>query len=151
MDQTFHHLANLFDSTELLAAENHGKVKGNTAHVGRLLDSIEECIYEIRSDIETLRHSVVIATPVVVEHPIVVQRPVVADSCPYGSYGGGRQVQPIITKVETYKVPVHKVYPHSKKHSGHGGGYGGGYGNGYGGGGFSFSIGGGKSRLHFSF
>lgn len=64
LDRQFCHLVSMFDRIELAAAHGHGRVKGNTAHVKRLLDSIEGCIYEIRADVRTLRSRVVVAKPV---------------------------------------------------------------------------------------
>ena len=95
MDYTFHHLENLFDNTELLASQCHGSVKGHTAHVKRLLESIDECICNMRDDLEVLR------PPIVIAPPVAVQRP----AYPYGYRGQG----PIVAKVETYSVPARQT------------------------------------------
>ena len=147
MDQTFHHLENLFDATEQSAAYNHGKIKGNTAHVKRLLEAIEDCIHHIQDDIATLRSQAYIAPPVVVQRPVYVQRPValqrpvVDPSCPYAR-SRGLSNQPIVTRVETRRVPTRDLHRQ---------GYGRSQTYGGGGGGFNFSIGGGNSRMHFNF
>lgn len=141
MDRTFHHLENLFDNTELLASQCQGSVKGHTAHVKRLLNSIEDCIHHIQSDIDVLRRAVVIAPPAVVQRPVIVQRPVVVQrpaidtSCPYS---GRVQGQPIITNVETIQVPARDVYRSNRSYSAYGGG-------------FNFSFGGSRLPLQFNF
>ena len=141
MDQTFHHLENLFDATERSAAYNQGKIKGNTAHVKRLLESIEDCIHHIQDDIATLRSQAYIAPQVVVQRPVLVQQPVIDASCPYGRNRGASN-QPIVTRVQTRRVPNRDLY---RNGDGRSHPYGGG------GGGFNFSIGGGNSRTHLNF
>jgi len=148
MDRTFHHLENLFDETELLAVHCKGSVKGHTAHVKRLLNSIEDCIHHIQDDIAELRSTVIIAPPIVVQRPVVfqrpvvvqrpviVQRPIVDDGCPYSR---SRRDQPIVTRVETYRVPADAIRRHDRTYGGYGGGE------------FSFSLGDGSSRRDFNF
>ena len=150
MDRTFHHLENLFDATERSAAYNQGKIKGNTAHVKRLLESIEECIHHIQDDIATLRRQAYNAPPVVVQRPLfvpqpaAVQRPIVDPGCPYGR-SRGLSNQPIVTRVETARIPTRDFQRQGYGDRGYNRPYGGG------GGGFNFSLGGGNSRLHFNF
>ena len=150
MDQTFHHLENLFDATERSAAYNQGKIKGNTAHVKRLLDSIEDCIHHIQDDIATLRSQVYTAPPVVVQRsaylqqpivaqrPVALPRPVVDAGCPYGRNRGVSD-QPLVTRVETRRVPTRDLHRY-------GYGYDSGYDNGR-----NQTYGGGNSRRHFNY
>jgi len=91
----FHHIVNLFDTTELCASQyGQGFIKGHTAHVKRLLDSIDEAIHHICQDIEHLRA----ATTLLIQPSAVAH--------PYDNYGS----RPIVTKVETYEVPNHSVH-----------------------------------------
>ncbi len=132
MDRTFHHLENLFDSTELLASQCQGSVKGHTAHVKRLLNSIEDCIHDIQHEIKKLRNAVIVSPAVLPQPPVILQRPVV-EACPYEA---GPAIRPYVTKVETIQVPSHKIHRHDRN---------------YNSGGFSFSFGGGSSRMIFNF
>lgn len=161
MDQIFHHLEDLFDNTELLASQCQGSVKGHTAHVKRLLNSIEDCIHRIQDDLAVLRSAVVVVPkpvvvkkPIVVQKPILVPRPVVAADCPYGSNGSFynqrsqryAQQRPVVTAVETFKVPASSIYGNSRSRGGFGVPQAGRQG-----GGFSFSLGGGSSAMNFNF
>lgn len=154
MHDTFHHLEDLFDNTELLAAHCHGSVKGHTAHVKRLLESIDQCICHIQDDIELLRTSIEIAPPVVTARPAALAYDLRQPLYPYGN----RNQRPIITKVETFSVPT----PQARLRSGFYGGRATGYENwdryqhrvspqyrsgnrGYG------FYGGGSSPIHFNF
>ena len=150
----FYRIENLFDTTELCAVQyGQGFIKGHTAHVKRLLDSIEDAIAHICQDIEHLRA----ATPLLVQPAVVAHR--------YDRNGA----RPIVTKVETYEVPKCSVYrtPYGKaapyggtnrgSHLNHG--HAGRYDRGYhpsearhgGGQGFGFSIGSGSSRITIRF
>lgn len=82
LDEVFHHISDLFDQTELDAARGCSRIKGNTRHVKRLLEDIEEYIHHIGEDVDVLRAALV---------PVVVQRPVYSP--------------PVIERVETYRVP----------------------------------------------
>lgn len=160
MDQIFHHLEDLFDNTELLASQCQGSVKGHTAHVKRLLNSIEDCIHRMQDDLAVLRSVVVVPTPVVVKKQIVVQkpilvpRPVVAADCPYGSNGSFynqrsqryAQQRPVVTAVETFQVPASSIYGNSRSRGGFGVPQAGRQG-----GGFGFPLGGGSSAMNFNF
>jgi len=54
IDAKFHHVEALFDQTELCAVTyGRGFIKGHTAHVKRLLNSIEDAIHHIGDDIES--------------------------------------------------------------------------------------------------
>ncbi|MFK8111603.1 MAG: hypothetical protein AB8B91_05360 [Rubripirellula sp.] len=64
LDAKFHHLESLFDCVERAASYGHGHVHGNTSHVRRLLNSIENDIHHLQEDLRTLR------TPICVQ-PIV--------------------------------------------------------------------------------
>ncbi len=142
IDAKFHHIEYLFDTTELCASTyGRGFIKGHTAHVKRLLDSIEDAICHIGDDIEHLRA----ATRVF-------------------NYG----TRPVVTRVETFRVPKHIApnygapngkayrapYGGSKLYRGHHGhrdhyargNYGHDRGQESG-----FSIGGGSSRITFRF
>ncbi len=152
MHQTFHHLENLFDNTELLAAHRHGSVKGHTAHVKRLLESIDECICHMQDDLEVLRASIVIAPPVVTQRPAVNPYDL-REPYPYGN----RSQRPIVTKVETYRAPDRQARGPSYIYGNRGTGYGKGSSYGhrprpeYGSGGYGLYLGGGSSRIHFNF
>ncbi len=95
MDVLFHHIEELFDTTELCARTyGRGFIKGHTAHVKRLLDSIEDSIHHIGEDIAHLRATT----------PLCAQPAIVAN--PYNRYSS----RPIVTRVETYALPNHSVY-----------------------------------------
>ncbi len=145
----FHHIEALFDVTELNATYGRGFIKGHTAHVKRLLNSIEDAICHIGDDIESLRAT----TPVVVQ--TTVQPAVIAT--PYARYAQ----RPVVTHVETYRVPANLRYrtPYGgntgrqlhRDHDHHEAAYvrpapgcGGGQGS-------WFSIGGGSSKITFRF
>ncbi len=57
LDATFHHLEEVFDSTEIDASHGHGHVHGNTRHVKKLLRGIEDCIHHMQEDVAALRRS----------------------------------------------------------------------------------------------
>lgn len=63
LDRTFHHLERVFDRVEHAAAFGNGHVHGRTAHVKRLLNSIEDNIHHIREDVEILRRRLIIVKP----------------------------------------------------------------------------------------
>ena len=145
MHETFYHLENLFDHTELLAAHYHGSVKGHTAHVKRLLESIDECICNMRDDIAVLRASIVTAPAVPVFVPQTARKP----RYPYSN----RNQRPIITKVENYSAPARNGRGSGNIYGGRGPKYEHRPTPRYGSrnGGYSFYLGGGSSRLHFNF
>ena len=127
LEHEFQLLEGLFDQIEYAASRGYGKVKGNTAHVKSLLNSIERNICDISDCVETL------VTPVVYKKPVYKQ-PVVYK-------------QPAVYKkpVVVTRKPVYSAKNRSRNQ-----GYR--YGN-YGnrGGGFGISIGGGSSRIVFGF
>ena len=56
LDRKFHHLESVFDRVEHDAEfYGDGRIRGNTAHVKRLLDSIADLIHQMRSDIADIR------------------------------------------------------------------------------------------------
>ncbi len=90
IDAKFHYIENLFDTTELCASTyGRGFIQGHTAHIKRLLNSIEDAIHHIGDDIEHLR-----ATTQSLVQPVIVARPSTR-------YSGS----PIVTRVETYQIP----------------------------------------------
>ncbi len=124
LDRAFHHVERLFDTTEIGAAYGAGHVQGNTKHVKRLLDKIEDCIHHMRDDIAAIR-------------------------CRLNSYSDWHGPQPIVAVPAR---PIAPVYGHGPVY-GYGGGYGSRGINIYGGsghgssGGIAFSNG----RIGFSF
>ena len=64
LEHEFQLLEGLFDQIEYAASRGYGKVKGNTAHVKSLLNSIERNICDISDCVETL------VTPVVYKKPV---------------------------------------------------------------------------------
>lgn len=137
LDRTFHHIEGLFDQIERQIARGRGVKYGNTAHVKRLLNNIEDCIHVMQEDVAVLE---------VRAHRDHYNRPV------YGSgHNHGRNVPNYNNRRETY-------YNGGSYYNG-GRGYN--SGRGYNGGscpsarnrgsGIQFSIGGGSSRIHFRF
>ncbi|TWU48691.1 hypothetical protein Poly51_45920 [Rubripirellula tenax] len=55
LDAKFHHLEGLFHAIEREARFGNGRIYGNTAHVGRLLHSIEDAIHHLQDDLRDLR------------------------------------------------------------------------------------------------
>ncbi len=155
MHETFHHLEDLFDNTELLAAHCHGSVKGHTAHVKRLLESIDECICHMQDDIAVLRAAIVIAPPVVVQRPVIAAATLREPVYPYGN----RSQRPIVVQVDTYRVPARPSRGSGCAYGGRGlsDGYGPKYGHrpspryGSGYGGYGLHSGRGSSPRHFNF
>ena len=70
LDRMFHEVERLFNTTEIDASHGYGHVHGNTCHVKKWLNKIEDCIHHIRADIASLR------------------RPVRRPPVKYGGYGG---------------------------------------------------------------
>ena len=94
IDAKFFYIENLFDKTELCAnTYGRGFIKGHTAHVKRLLDSIEDAIHRIGKGIDNIRA----ATQPLVQPTVVAS--------PLKRYDG----RPIVTRVETYRVPSHNT------------------------------------------
>ena len=160
IDVKFHHVEELFDTTELCASTyGRGFIQGHTAYVKKLLNSIEDAIHHIGDDIEHLRA----ATPLLVQPNAVAY--------PYDP----NATRPIVTRVETYRVPSYGAPYKSSVRTPYGGATGGSYKNAYGGKqlqrkyhgnsdhyarppagydrgtGTSISIGGGSSRITFRF
>lgn len=54
LDATFHHLEGLFDQIERDVARGRAVKCGNTAHVKRLLNNLEDCIHHMQEDIAVL-------------------------------------------------------------------------------------------------
>ena len=56
LDHKFHHLQSVFHQVEHDAEFlGYGHIQGNTAHVKRLLDTIEDSIHQMRLDIAVIR------------------------------------------------------------------------------------------------
>lgn len=157
IDAKFHNIEYLFDTTELCARTyGRGFIKGHTAHVKRLLDSIEDAIHHIGDDIEHLRAATPLLTqPAVVAHPY-----------------NRNATRPVVTRVETYRVPSYNAPRSSSYNSAYRTPYGGASYSAYGenqlhrghrdhyanprsaygrGQGTDFSIGSGSSRITFRF
>ena len=126
LDATFHHLESVFDRVERGAAYGHGHIHGNTRHVKRLLNSIEDGIHHLQDDLRSLRSSCPTVRPNVVARPPLCATPPVPNwgaynarpySSGFGQYGG------------------HRGYDVHRQHS---------YGRG-------ITIGGGSSRFTFRF
>lgn len=122
LDRMFHHLEGLFDQVEHNAAYGDGHVHGNTAHVKRLLNLIENDIHHMREDVNILRRRPVIIPPPACQTIYNHNRPI---RLPYNGYGG-------------------------RGHGGHGHGVHGGS-HGRTAAGFGISIGRGNSRIQFNF
>ena len=58
LDASFHHFESVLNRVEHSAAYGHGHVHGNTAHVRRLLRSIENDIHHLQEDVDSLRRPV---------------------------------------------------------------------------------------------
>ncbi len=137
LDRTFHHIEDLFDRMERQIARGRGVKFGNTAHVKRLLNSVEDSIHIMQEDVAVLE---------VRSHQHLNQRPT------YNGHNHNRGFEP-----QNYELNRRPTY----YGNGYGGnGYGGNYGNGNGGGycpsnnrggGFGFTIGGGSSRIRIRF
>lgn len=133
LDRTFHHIEGLFDQIERQIARGRGVKYGNTAHVKRLLNNIEDCIHVMQEDVAILE---------VRAHRAHFDRPV---------YGSG------------HNHNHRNVPSYNNRHQTYYNGGGGFYNSGsyYNGGscpntrnrgnGIQFSIGGGSSRIHFRF
>lgn len=115
LDRQFHHVETVFDRIEHNAAYGSGHVHGNTAHVKRLLKSMEDSIHHMRADLEEIRNRT-LATRRCYHQPALQQ-------VYRGTHGG---------RAYGHGVTGHPRYGSS-------------------GGGFSFSIGGGGSRINIRF
>lgn len=54
LDIAFHDAEALFDRAELYAANGNGRIRGNTAHVKKLLNKIDACIHYLQDDLRKL-------------------------------------------------------------------------------------------------
>ena len=132
LDAEFCLLEGFFDKIEYAASRGYGHVKGNTAHVKSLLNSIERNIHHISDDVEKLvAAKVAYRKPVVVKKQVVVKKPVVVTKPVYPVRQSGISIN-IGSK--------NRGYGQSRSR-----------GRGYGGGGFGISIGGGSSKIVFGF
>lgn len=124
LDYTFHHIEGLFDNIERNVARGIGRKCGNTAHVKRLLNAIEDCIHHMQDDIDLIRLR------------NARQRrygTVVRETTRYPDYYGGR-----VTRTrETYYDRGRSFYGGSSCPNSRGG--------------VGLSIGGGSSRIHIRF
>ena len=146
LDREFHQIENLFDRAEVEAARGCSRIRGNTAHVKRLLNAIENAIHHIQDDVDALiRRQVVRQRPVYVPtRPVYVPtRPVYVPTRP--PYSGGFDA-PVRRPGST--CPLNQSYrgidingnvrsPHDR--------------HAYDRSGSGFSIGGGSTRIHFRF
>ena len=141
LDRTFHHIEGLFDQIERQIARGRGVKYGNTAHVKRLLNSVEDCIHHMQEDVAVLE---------VRAHRDHYNRPVYGSNHNHG-----------VRNVPTYNYR-RETYYNGGGYYNSGSYYGRSYnsGNYYGGScpsarnrgsGIQFSIGGGSSRINFRF
>ena len=152
LDREFHALEGLFDRIEHSAAYGRGHIHGNTAHVKRLLNSIEDSIHHIQDDVDSLIRRVTC------DRAVVVTRPVYAPS------------RPVYVPTRPVYVPTRPAVNidfnrhghggiHGRQYGGRGNDFGHGRGNDFGhgrghssyGNGIGFSIGGGSSQIQFRF
>ena len=148
LDAEFHDLEALFDQVELNASRGYGTVIGCTAHVKRLLDSIEDSIHCLQDDVEELTRPIrVVRRPVT---PIYVPtRPVYAPTRPV--YAPSRTIEFSYNRNIGYGNG-NRGHGHSRGHGkGHDRGHGHDRGRGCDRGGSGFSIGGGSSQIHIRF
>jgi len=149
LDRAFHDAEDLFDRVEHNAAYGDGCVKGNTAHVKRLLNNIEDCIHNLRDDlarltrVQTRTRVDVYRPPVEVIRTQVPRHPAYNINRGYGGYGGYGS---------GYSRPAYggrsiniQSYDRGRSYYGHG------YNRSARGSGFGISIGGGSSRFTFNF
>ena len=121
LDQCFHQLEGLFAAAEDAASRGHGHVHGNTAYAKSLLRSIEVSIDSMRKDVRKLQ------SRTIAQHykAYPAAKPVVTYSATHDGYRYVRN-QPVKQRRPRYQQ--------SRQANG-----------------FSFSIGGGSSRLQFNF
>ena len=133
LDATFLHVEGLFDAIEYNAANGIGVKRGNTAHVKRHLNVVEDCILRMQEDIAILR---VRARQANVRRP-VAKRPVVTSRPPTyykGGYNGADRGPS--RQSRAYPTPSRSAPKYySPRNSGRGG----------------VTIGGGSSRIHIRF
>lgn len=127
LDRNFHQLEGLFAATEDSASRGRGHVHGNTAYARGLLRSIEVSIDLMRKDVRKLQSRSLSQHHQV--HRATTQVPYSAVG-----YNRGRHVpaKPAYHKAVKQKRPTYHQQPRQAN-------------------GFSFSIGGGSSRIHFNF
>ncbi|MDG1875691.1 MAG: hypothetical protein P8J27_17400 [Mariniblastus sp.] len=130
LDREFHDLERLFDRIEQTAAYGYGHIHGNTSHVKRLLNSIEDSIHHIQDDVDSLLRRVTCDRPVVVNRPVYVP------------------VRPVVNV--GYDRPCH-YQNQGRPYGGHGYSRGASYGYRNHSSSIGFSIGGGSSKIHFRF
>ena len=131
LDATFLHVEGLFDAIEYNAANGIGVKRGNTAHVKRHLNVVEDCILRMQEDVAILK---IRARRTAVRRPVVAKRPAVTNRQP--TYYNGRYNGAGRTPSRAYSVPTR---PAPKYNSPRGSGRGG------------VSIGGGSSRIYIRF
>jgi len=128
LDRYFHQLEGLFQATEDLASRGLGHVHGNTGYAKSLLRSIERSIDSMRRDVRKAQSKIVSKQQEVYRAPIPAAR---YDRGGYGYSNHHQYGQAVQHRV----VPQYRpVYPQQSRASG-----------------FSFSIGGGSSRLSLNF
>ena len=76
IDRCFHRVEGFFDRAEVSGITGHGRVRGNTAHVKVLLNSLEKTIDFMRDDVRDLKLELFRTQRVVVNRPQVYHRPV---------------------------------------------------------------------------
>lgn len=130
LDRAFHDAENLFDRVEHEASYGEGRIRGNTAHVKRLLNAIDGAIHHLRSDLAALNRSRN-RTRVDVYRPPVNRQAYPVNRGYRGSGKGGNGYG--------YSRPVYSSQRRGNHRSA------------YGGSGFGLSIGGGSSRITFNF
>lgn len=121
LDRNFHHIEGIFDRMERQIARGRGVKFGNTAHVKRLLNAIEDCIHVMQEDVAVLE---------VRSHRHLNQRPIYDDH----RFDRNRGFQ-----YQEYRYTPRPSYGGGCPNANRGGG------------GFGFSIGGGSSRIHIRF
>lgn len=123
LSSAFNDAQDLFDRAEYYAASGDGQIRGNTAHVKKLLNQINDCIYYLQDDLRKL-------TPVkVVKKAYRAPTPV-----KYSARGKSRSAYSGYGKQDFKRVPVKKSYNKYRSKSNVG-----------------ISIGGGSSRISFRF
>ena len=133
LDRYFDQLEGLFHATEDSVSRGRGHIHGGTGYARGLLRSIEVSIDSMRRDVRKLQ------SKIVSKHHQVYRAP--APAAYNGHVGHGHnsrrhdQVLPSRVVVQPRAVPQYRpAYPQQRRA-----------------GGFSLSIGGGSSRLHFNF
>ena len=130
LEKAFHDAEGLFDKVEHYAANGVGRVRGNTAHVKKMLNRIEDCIYNLQNDLVKLDRLQS------ARKPVNVYRPPVTPVKYRQAYDSGRSAY----GGRSINVNSNRGYGRSA------------YGNGYKQrSGVGISFGGGSSRITFKF